>query len=70
MSISSRATNTELSKCASCRRISDKEEIRENAMREPRAITEIAFQEAFQQWEKRWERCIASRGDHFGGDSA
>jgi hypothetical protein len=45
-------------------------EIQENAIRELRAITETAFQEAFQQWKKRWERCIASRGDHFEGDSA
>jgi len=46
------------------------EEIQENAKRELRAITESAFQEAFQQWKKRWERCIASRGDYFQGDSA
>jgi hypothetical protein len=45
-------------------------EIRENAIRELRAITESAFQEAFQQWKKRWERCIASRGDYFEWDSA
>jgi hypothetical protein len=45
-------------------------EIQENATRELRAITESAFQEAFQQWEKRSERCIASRGDYFEGDSA
>jgi hypothetical protein len=45
-------------------------EIQENAIRELRAITENAFQEAFQQWKKRWERCIASRGDYFIGDSA
>jgi fumarate hydratase class II len=38
-------------------------EIQENAIRELRAITESAFQEAFQQWKKRLERCIASRGD-------
>ena len=43
-------------------------EIQENAIRELRAITESAFQEAFQQWQKRWERCIASRGDYFEGD--
>ena len=43
------------------------EEIQENATREMRAITESAFQGAFKQWEKRWERCIASRRD---GDSA
>jgi hypothetical protein len=32
------------------RRISDKEEIEENAIREMRAIEESALQEAFQQW--------------------
>jgi hypothetical protein len=45
-------------------------EIQENAIRELRAITESAFQEAFQQWKKRWEPCIASRGDYFDWDSA
>jgi hypothetical protein len=45
-------------------------EIEENAIRELRAITESAFQEAFQQWKKCWERCIASRGDYFEEDSA
>ena len=45
------------------------EEIKENAVRELRAITESAFQEAFQQW-KKWERCIASGGDYFEGYSA
>jgi len=45
------------------RRFQTIEEIQENAIRELRAITETAFQEAFQQWKKRWERCIASRGD-------
>ena len=44
------------------------EEIQENAIRELHVITESAFQEAFQQWKKRWERCIASRGDCFDGD--
>jgi hypothetical protein len=45
-------------------------EIQENAIRELRAIAESAFQEAFQQWKKRWERCIARRGDYFEGNSA
>jgi hypothetical protein len=45
-------------------------EIQENTIRELRTTTESAFQEAFQQWKKRWERCIASRGDYFEGDSA
>jgi len=45
------------------------EDIQDNAIRELSAITESAFQEAFQQWKKRWERCTASRGDYFEGDS-
>jgi hypothetical protein len=44
-------------------------EIQENAIRELRAITEIAFQETFPQWGKRWGRYIASRGDYVEGDS-
>jgi alpha-L-fucosidase len=31
------------------------EEIKENAIRELRAIAESAFQEAFLQWKKRWK---------------
>ena len=46
------------------------EEIQENVIRELRAITESAFREAFQQWNKCWEQCFASRGDYFEGDSA
>jgi hypothetical protein len=45
-------------------------EIQENAVREQREFTESAFQEAFQQWTKCWEQCVASRGDYFEGDSA
>ena len=46
------------------------EEIQENVIRELCAITESAFQEAFQQWKEQCERCIASTGDYFEGDSA
>jgi hypothetical protein len=45
-------------------------EMQENAIRKLRSITESACHEAFQQWKKRWEWCIASRGDYFEGDSA
>ena len=45
-------------------------EIQENAIRELRTITKSAFQEAFQQRKKYWERRIASRGDYFERDSA
>jgi hypothetical protein len=52
------------------RRFQTTEEIQKNAIRELRVITESAFQEAFQQWKKRWEQCFAGRGDYFEGDSA
>jgi hypothetical protein len=40
-----------------------------NSIKELRAMTERAFQETFQQRKKRWEWCIASKGDYFEGDS-
>jgi transposase len=42
------------------RRFKTVEEVQENSVRELRAPTESAFQEAFQHWKKRWERYIAS----------
>ena len=50
--------------------VSKSEEIQKNAIRKLRAFTESAFLEAFQQWKKRWEWCVVSRGDYFEGDSA
>jgi hypothetical protein len=71
MSLSHRATSAELNTCtqAVCR-INDNGQLQENAIRELYTITDSAFQEAFQQWKKRWERHIASRGDYSEGDSA
>jgi len=28
----------------------------------------IEFQDAFQNWKNRWERCIKSGGEYFAGD--
>jgi len=47
------------------RRFQTIEDIQDNAIRELRAVTESALQEAFQKWRKRWELCIASGGDYF-----
>jgi len=52
------------------RRFQTTEEIQENEIRELLAITESAIQEAFQQWKKRWERCIGNRGYCCEVDSA
>jgi len=40
------------------RRFQTVEEIEENSVRDLRAIPQNTFQDAFQNWEKRWERCI------------
>jgi hypothetical protein len=44
------------------RRFQTLQDIKENAVRELRTIADSAFQEVFQQWNKRWEQRIASRG--------
>jgi len=47
------------------RRFQTIEEIKENVVRELLAVTVSVFQEAFKQWKKCWEWCIASKGDYF-----
>jgi len=32
------------------------------------AITLQEFQNCFEQWKKRWDKCIASQGEYFEGD--
>jgi hypothetical protein len=46
------------------------EEIKENSLQDLRAIPQNTFHDAFQNWEKRWERCINSRGEYFEGDKS
>ena len=46
------------------RRFQTVDEIEENSMRDRRAIP----QNTFQNWEKRWERCIKSGGEYCEGD--
>jgi len=50
------------------RRFQTVEEIKENSLQDLRAIPQNTFQDAFQNWKKRWERCINSRGEYFEGD--
>jgi len=40
------------------------DEIQKNSTNELFAIPK----EAFQSWQKRWERCVASEGNYFEGD--
>jgi hypothetical protein len=33
-------------------------------------LREQDFQHVFQQWQLRWDRCVAAQGDYFEGDAA
>jgi hypothetical protein len=46
------------------RRFDTIDEIQKNLTNELFAI----LKEAFQSWQKRWERCVASEGNYFEGD--
>ena len=52
------------------RRFQTVEEIKENSLQDLRAISQNTFQDAFQNWKKRWERCINSRGEYLEGDKS
>jgi transposase len=47
------------------RRFQTEEEIKENSLQDLRAISQNTFQDAFQNWKKRW-----SRGEYFEGDKS
>ncbi|XP_026828642.1 uncharacterized protein LOC105286551 [Ooceraea biroi] len=44
------------------------EEIKQNSQTQLRAIPESAFQNYFEEWKKRWNKCIAAEGAYFEGD--
>jgi len=50
------------------RRFQTIEEIEENWTWDLRAMPQNKFQDALQNWIKRWERCIKSGGEYFEGD--
>jgi transposase len=52
------------------RRFQTVDEIKEISLQDLRAIPQNTFQDAFQNWEKRWELCINSRGEYFEGDKS
>jgi hypothetical protein len=33
-------------------------------------LREQDFQHAYQQWQQRWDRCVAAQGDYFEGGAA
>ena len=50
------------------RRFDTSDKIQKNSTKELFAIPKEGFQKAFQSWQKRWERCVASEGYYFEGD--
>ena len=50
------------------RRFDTFDEIQKNLTKELFAIPKEVFQKAFQSWQKRWERGVASEGNYFEGD--
>jgi transposase len=52
------------------RRFQMVEEIKEISLQDLRAIPQNMFQDAFQNWKKRWEQCINSRREYFEGDKS
>jgi transposase len=52
------------------RRFQTVEEIKEISLEDLRAIPQNTFQDEFQNWKKRWERSINSRGGYFEGEKS
>lgn len=44
------------------------EEIRTESLRALKAIPKIDFNNCFEDWKKRWHKCIVSGGEYFEGD--
>jgi hypothetical protein len=44
------------------------EEIQAESQRVLDTLTENNFQEAFQKWRRRWDRCLHEGGNYFEGD--
>ncbi|KYN10206.1 hypothetical protein ALC57_17658 [Trachymyrmex cornetzi] len=51
------------------RRFATIEEIKAASLEELKAIPKSAFQKCFDDWKKRWHKCIISEGDNFEGDN-
>jgi hypothetical protein len=52
------------------RRVDKVEEIQRESQNVLGRLREQDIQHAFQQWQRRWDRCVAAQGDYFEGDAA
>lgn len=51
------------------KRYANIEDIKTASLKELKAIPQNAFENCFQDWKKRWHKCIISDGDYFEGDN-
>ena len=51
------------------RRFATIEEIKTESLRELKDIPKNVYQKCFEDWKKRWYKCIISEGDYFEGDN-
>jgi len=49
-------------------RFQNVEEVRDKTTEPLNAITLQEFHNCFEQWKKRWDKCIDSQGEYFEGD--
>jgi len=50
------------------RHFDDTDDFRSNTTGALKAIPQNQFQNCFEGWARRWQRCIASQGEYFEGD--
>jgi hypothetical protein len=50
------------------RRFDNNEEIQDDSPKLLDTLAEKDFQEAFQKWRRRWDRCLYAGGNYFEGD--
>jgi len=50
------------------KRFQNVEEMRVKTTEALKTITLQEFQNCFEQWKKRWDKCIDSQGEYFDGD--
>ena len=51
------------------RRFTAIDDIESASLKELKAISKIEFEKCFEDWKKRWHKCIISNGDYFKGDN-
>ncbi|PNF37233.1 hypothetical protein B7P43_G00377 [Cryptotermes secundus] len=51
------------------RRFTSIDDIKSASLKELKAIPKIEFEKCFDDWKKRWCKCIISNGDYFEGDN-